>query len=90
MVGGIPIVMTLLFGLAINQDVRLYASLLAPGKAVEHQVPAGRHAWVQVVKGRITVRGVELGPGDGAATSVAGAMPITAQEAAEFLVFDLS
>ena len=76
--------------LQIHQDVRLYASLLAAGASLEATVPAGRHAWVQVVKGRIKVRGVELGPGDGASTSEAGPLPIEASEAAEFLLFDLA
>jgi redox-sensitive bicupin YhaK (pirin superfamily) len=76
--------------LTINADARLYAGLLDAGAQLEHALPEGRHAWVQVARGRIEVEGSTLAAGDGAATSEAGILHITALEDAEILVFDLA
>ena len=74
----------------IHQDVRLYASVLAPGDTVTHALARGRHAWVQVVRGAITVNGTTLAAGDGAALSDEPGVAITASDDAELLLFDLA
>ncbi len=77
----------------IHQDAAVYASLLAPGAAVEHALAPGRHAWIQVARGGVELNGVALGAGDGAAVSgedrlrIAGG-PGSAES--EVLVFDLA
>ncbi|MEO1336599.1 MAG: pirin family protein, partial [Myxococcota bacterium] len=76
--------------LRINQDARLYGSILAPGDAVAHEVTEGRHAWVQVAKGAVSVNGEKLAQGDAASVSQADALKIVADEDAEVLVFDLA
>jgi len=76
--------------LRIHQDVRLYASVLKSGAHVDHELRPGRHAWVQVVRGRVDANGRELGKGDGAAVSDEARLSFTGKESAEFLVFDLS
>jgi hypothetical protein len=76
--------------LAIRQDVSLYASLLAPGASLTHELAPGRHAWVQLAKGAISLNGISLKAGDGAAVSDERALAITATEPAELLVFDLA
>ena len=38
----------------INQDVALYASILDEGEEVSHDLAENRHAWIQVIRGRIT------------------------------------
>ena len=65
--------------LAINADARLYASILALGQSVTHELAAGRHAWMQVARGRVEVGGQQLGAGDGASTSDAGTLTIRAR-----------
>jgi redox-sensitive bicupin YhaK (pirin superfamily) len=75
--------------ITIHTDARIYAALLDSGETVEHRVASGRHAWIQVVSGRLRAGGVELAAGDGASTSDAGPLPIEAIEPAELLVFDL-
>ncbi len=35
----------------IHQDARVFATLLGPGRTVEHGLAPGRHAWVQVARG---------------------------------------
>jgi quercetin 2,3-dioxygenase len=74
----------------LHQDARLYASVLAPGESVAHRLAPGRHAWLQVVRGALTVNGVALGAGDGAAVSDEESLEIRAAEDAEFLLFDLA
>jgi redox-sensitive bicupin YhaK (pirin superfamily) len=76
--------------LKIHADARLFASLLDAGASLEYDVPQGRHAWVQVARGTVEVAGTVLRAGDGASTSDAGPLTITASEDAELLVFDLA
>ncbi len=74
----------------VHQDVRLFASLLEPGQSITHALARGRHAWVQVVKGRVLLGGRELEAGDGAALSEEASVSLRATSAAELLLFDLS
>jgi redox-sensitive bicupin YhaK (pirin superfamily) len=76
--------------LTINADTRLYTTLLGVGEQVEHEVAAGRHAWIQVARGVIEVDGQTLRAGDGAAISEAGKLTLQGVEPAEVLVFDLA
>ncbi len=74
----------------IHQDVRLFVTLLDAGHTVRHALAPGRHAWVQVARGGVTLDGVALEAGDGAAVSDADAVTLTATTAAEALLFDLA
>jgi quercetin 2,3-dioxygenase len=73
----------------IHQDARLFAALLDPGEQVTHTVAAGRHAWIHVARGAVTVNGTALAAGDAVSTSAAGDLAITGVDA-EVLVFDLA
>jgi len=75
--------------LPIHADADLYAALLSAGTTVRHALTAGRHAWVQVARGAVTVNGTALQAGDGAAISDEAAVAITATTASEVLLFDL-
>jgi len=74
----------------IHQDVALYASVLAPAMRVAHALAPGRHAWVQVARGRVTVNGTSLAAGDGAALSDEATVAIVGEEPSEILLFDLA
>ncbi|HEX8139794.1 MAG TPA: pirin family protein [Pyrinomonadaceae bacterium] len=76
--------------LKIHQNVSVYNALLKGGDTVEHQLEAGRHAWLQVVKGRVELNGHKLGAGDGAAVSEETSLKISASEDAEIMLFDLA
>ena len=76
--------------LTIGQDVRLFGSLLRPREAAEHSLAPGRHAWVQVARGSLTVDGQTLAAGDGAALSKEGFVRLTGVDDAEVLLFDLA
>jgi len=74
----------------INQDVDLYAGVFASSDAVHMPMRPGRHAWVQVARGGVTLNGTALSQGDGAAVSEEAALDIVATSSAELLVFDLA
>lgn len=74
----------------IHQDVGIFAAVLDAGRAVTHPLSPGRTAWIQLVRGSLTVNGSAMSAGDGAAVSgeVAIACAATAADT-EFLLFDL-
>jgi len=74
----------------INQDAKIYGSLLDAGKSVSHDLASGRGAWVQVVDGEIEVNGTALNSGDGAQIEDVSTLTITARQDTEFLLFDLA
>ncbi len=75
----------------INQDVKLYASILSPGEELEHKLAEGRHAWVQLISGSLEVNGERMEPGDGAAVSEETVLKLKAiSDDTEFLLFDLN
>jgi redox-sensitive bicupin YhaK (pirin superfamily) len=73
----------------IHQDTDLYATILQPSEKVEHVLKPGRYAWVQTVRGSVTVNGHPLESGDGAALSEEKALSVEASTPSELLVFDL-
>lgn len=76
--------------LKIHQDVSVYNALLKGGEAVEHRLAAGRHAWLQVVRGTVELNGNRLGAGDGAAVSEESTLTVRAGEESEVILFDLA
>ena len=75
---------------AINQDARVYASLLDRSESITHQIPEQRHCWLQLARGTISTNGQTLQIGDGAAISEESELTILAEQDSEFLVFDLA
>src|SRR3954451_19859229 len=61
----------------IHQDAKLYGSILESGKSISHELATGRHAWLQVIEGALTVNGRSLKAGDGAAISDESKLEIT-------------
>jgi len=77
--------------IALRQDVNLYASVLGAGESLELDLPAGRHLWVQALRGGLDVNGKALSEGDGLAASAETKFRFRGGDAgAEFLVFDLA
>jgi hypothetical protein len=72
----------------INQQARLYVTEVGGGGSVTHAIAPGRHAWVQVVRGDVTVNDVPMRAGDGAAVS--DEKTLTFAGAGELLLFDLA
>ncbi len=74
----------------INQDVSLYASVLADGEAVGFAQAPDRHVWIQLISGKLEINGVGLSAGDGAAISDEQNLELLAlEDETEFLLFDL-
>jgi redox-sensitive bicupin YhaK (pirin superfamily) len=76
--------------LTVHQDMELYGGRLDSGKVLHHAIDRDRHAWVQVVNGTVDVNGTILHEGDGAAVDDEQELIIAADQASEFLLFDLA
>jgi redox-sensitive bicupin YhaK (pirin superfamily) len=76
----------------IHQDARVYAAELNPGETLGQTLAKGRHGWLQVARGNVTLNGLKLEEGDGAALSEEPAVSLTGDgpAGAEFLFFDLA
>jgi len=72
----------------IHQDARLYATRLNAGE-VAHTLAPGRHAWLQVARGELTLNGQTLAAGDGAGIENESRLTLAASATAEVLLFDL-
>lgn len=73
----------------IHQDVDLYATLLARGEEVSHEIASGRGGWVQVARGSVTLNGETLQEGDGVAVTASGMLRLQGVADAEVLLFDM-
>ncbi|MCK5438724.1 MAG: pirin family protein [Gemmatimonadetes bacterium] len=76
--------------ISVHQDVALYGAILEPGKSLDHSLDPGRHAWVQVLRGELTLNGQILYQGDGAAVSEETGLSLRATGPNEVIVFDLA
>lgn len=76
--------------LLIHQDARIYLSSLDAGHEVTHRLAPDRHAWVQVLRGAVTLNGERLETSDGAAVSEESQLVLRAESDAEAMVFDLA
>ncbi|HEY1814791.1 MAG TPA: pirin family protein [Kofleriaceae bacterium] len=74
----------------IHTDARVYASLVDAGQSAELALAPGRHAWVQVARGKARVNGTELAEGDGLAISNESKLALEGVDKAEVLTFDLA
>jgi redox-sensitive bicupin YhaK (pirin superfamily) len=74
----------------INQDAKLFVTLLAPGEEITQQLGNKRYAWLQVAKGEVELNGQKLRQGDGAAIKEEEKLTIKATEQSEILLFDLA
>jgi redox-sensitive bicupin YhaK (pirin superfamily) len=74
---------------SIHQDALLYVANLDGDQTAELALAPGRHAWVQVVRGEVSVGAERLVAGDGCAISDEPAVKLGQGRAAEVLVFDL-
>ncbi len=74
----------------IHQDANIYASLLDAGQHFDYQAKPDRHAWLQVVKGDITLNEQVLSAGDAAAVSNENKLVVGAKTNSEVLLFDLA
>lgn len=76
--------------LQIHQDASVDRLLLHPGEPLEYQLKPGRHAWLQLVHGDLSLNGLALSTGDGAAVSDEAVLQLAATNETEALLFDLA
>jgi redox-sensitive bicupin YhaK (pirin superfamily) len=76
--------------LTIHQDASIHRATLEAGQALPYALEPGRHAWVQVLDGAITLGGESLATGDGAAVSEESRLDIRAERPSDVLLFDLA
>ncbi len=74
----------------VHQDVALWMTRLAEGDERVHPLAPGRHAWVHVARGAVTMNGHALQEGDGAALSEEAEVRLVGRGDAEVLLFDLA
>ena len=74
---------------SLHQDVALWTGVLEEGQKAEVTLAPGRHAWVHVARGAVTVNGQRLAEGDGAALTDERAVALEGH-GGEVLVFDLA
>jgi redox-sensitive bicupin YhaK (pirin superfamily) len=74
----------------VHQDVALWMTRLADGEERAHALAPGRHAWVHVARGSVTLGGRALEEGDGAAVSEEAGVNLVGRGDAEVLLFDLA
>jgi redox-sensitive bicupin YhaK (pirin superfamily) len=74
----------------LHQDVRLYRAVLEPAQRLTHEIPVGRHVWLQLVRGVLELEGDELRESDGAAISDERSIRLEAVAESEMLLFDLA
>ena len=74
----------------IHQDADLLLARLVAGGRVTHRLREGRHAWLQVIRGPVSLNDIPLKPGDGAAVESESIVEIAGLNSGEVLLFDLS
>ncbi len=75
--------------IAIHQDADLWLGRLDAGNRVSHRLAAGRHAWLHIAEGEVSLNGKKLEAGDAAAVS-AETLDLTGEKSAQVLLFDLN
>ncbi len=75
--------------LKVHQNAALSLAVLLKGEKLNYQLPAGRHAWMQLARGKVRLNGALLEAGDGAAIENEQIVDLTAIDQSEVLFFDL-
>jgi redox-sensitive bicupin YhaK (pirin superfamily) len=74
---------------SLNQDVDMYATRLDGGESIGHEIKPGRHAWLQVARGRLSVNGEAVSEGDGISVDNAQMLYFDQGSDAEMIIFDM-
>lgn len=72
-----------------STEALMFGSLLDEGQSVKHVLADDRIAYVHLVKGKASINGQPLSAGDGAEIRKEASINLSAQQAAEILLFDL-
>jgi len=72
------------------QDAEIWAAKLEASNEAIHTLRPGRKAWLQVVKGDVSIGEEKLSAGDAAALTDMTQIQVRSRTAAEVLLFDLA
>lgn len=76
--------------LKIHQDARILLGDLQADHSLSYGISADRHAWLQVLRGEVTVNGEHLRSGDGLAVSDERSLTVESDSDSELMLFDLA
>jgi redox-sensitive bicupin YhaK (pirin superfamily) len=74
----------------VHQDLDVWAARFSPGEQSSFPLKPSRNIWAQVARGAVTLNGMSLSAGDGAANNEESTLELKALDHAEILVFDLA
>jgi redox-sensitive bicupin YhaK (pirin superfamily) len=73
----------------MHADATMHASVLSAGHGLDLALAESRQGWLQVLKGKLTLGGVAVAEGDGAAVTGESRLRLEASDASEILWIDL-
>lgn len=76
--------------IAIHQDADLWLARLESNQQVSHTLGAGRHAYLHVAEGEVTLNGQTLQGGDAVAVDENTTLALTGTKPSQVLLFDLN
>jgi redox-sensitive bicupin YhaK (pirin superfamily) len=76
--------------IAIHQDADLYLGKLDANQNLTHTLAPGRHAWLHVAEGEVTLNGQTLTAGDAVAVSNESQLDLRGSKTSQVLLFDLN
>lgn len=77
--------------MAIHQDADLWLAKLEANQSVSHTLGTGRHAWLHVAEGEVTLNGQKLSGGDAVAVSDESSLHLSGgAKPSQVLLFDLN
>ncbi len=76
--------------LLINQDARIYLADLSEGSEMRYSLSAERHAWVQILRGSLSLNDTPCWAGDGVAVSAEELLTLKCEKGAQVMLFDLA
>lgn len=74
--------------ITMNQTADVWIGKLKSGETRDFSLQPGRHSWIQVAKGSLTVNGILLEQGDGVAISEESTLKLESKDS-DFILFDL-
>ena len=76
--------------LRIHQDASIHLATLDEGQSLSQPIEEGRAAWLQVLRGSVSLGGQTLKAGDGAAIADESSINLRASGPSELMLFDLA
>jgi len=75
--------------IAIHQDAELSLARLDAGSHIAYELAPGRHGWIHIAEGEVSLNGQRLEAGDAAILTEAGKLDLQAEKSSQVLAFDL-